>query len=89
VVALVDAFGIIGLVFASTVAMAIEACIGRLIMTHPQKARREQTLATLRERIEATRRRLLLLPERSAIQLGGLVARLDALAADAQSSKLR
>jgi predicted PurR-regulated permease PerM len=89
VVALVDAFGVIGIVFASTLATAIESCVGRLIMTHPQKARREQTLATLRERIEATRRRLLLLPERSAVQLGGLIARLDALAADAQSSQLR
>jgi predicted PurR-regulated permease PerM len=89
VVALVDAFGLIGVLVASTLATAIESCVGRLLMTHPQKARREQTLATLRERIEGTRRRLLLLPERSAVQLGGLIARLDALAADAQSSQLR
>jgi hypothetical protein len=42
-----------------------------------------------RPRIEGARRRLLLLPERNAVQLGGLVARLDALAADAQSSQIR
>jgi len=89
VVALVDAYGVIGLVFASTLAMAIEACLGRLIVTHPQERRPEQTVATLRERIEGARRRLLLLPDRNAVQLGGLVARLDALAAEAQSSQIR
>ena len=31
VVALVDAYGVIGLLFASTLAMAIESCLGRLI----------------------------------------------------------
>jgi hypothetical protein len=89
VVALVDAYGVIGLVFASTLAMTIEACLGRLIVTHPQERRPAQTVATLRERIEGARRRLLLLPERNAVQLGGLVARLDALAAEAQSSQVR
>ena len=58
---------------------------GACIMTHPQAARREQTLAQLRERIEGARRRLLLLPEPNAIQLGGVVARLGALTADAES----
>lgn len=85
VVALVDAFGIVGLLFASTLAMAIEACVGRLIMTHTQTARPEQTLAQLGERIEATRRRLLLLPEQNAMQLGGVIARLGALTAEAES----
>ena len=66
VVALVDAYGVIGLLFASTLAMAIESCLGRLLLTHPQAARREQTLPELRQRIEGTRRRLLLLPERNA-----------------------
>ena len=45
VVALVDAYGLIGLVFASTLAMAIEACLERLIVTHPQQRRPEQTVA--------------------------------------------
>ena len=39
----------------------------------------------LRQRLEGTRRRLLLLPEAERAQLGGLVARLGALAADAES----
>jgi predicted PurR-regulated permease PerM len=85
VVALVDAYGVIGLLFASTLAMAIEGCIGRLIVTQPQKMRPEQTLSELRDRIEGARRRLLLLPERNAIQLGGVIARLGALAAEADS----
>src|SRR6185436_19205193 len=85
VVALVDAYGVVGLLFASTLAMAIEACVGRLIMTHAQAARPEQTLAQLRERIEATRRRLLLLPDQDAMQIGGVVARLGALTAEAES----
>jgi predicted PurR-regulated permease PerM len=85
VVALVDAYGIIGILFASTLAMAIEACVARLIMTHPQAARPQQTLDQLSERIEAARRRLLLLPEQNAIQLGGVIARLRALTAEAES----
>jgi len=85
IIALVDAFGLIGLVFASTVAMTIEACVARLLMTHPQATRSAHTLPELRQRIEGTRRRLLLLPEPNATQLGGLVARLGALAADADS----
>ena len=85
VVALVDAYGVIGLLFASTLAMTIEACVGRLLMTHSQAARPEQTLSQLLERIEGTRRRLLLLPEQNAIQLGGVVARLGALTAEAES----
>jgi hypothetical protein len=72
------------LLFASTLAMAIESCLGRLLLTHPQ-ARRGTTLPELRQRLEGTRRRLLLLPEPNATQLGGLVARLGALAADAES----
>jgi predicted PurR-regulated permease PerM len=85
IVALVDAYGLIGLLFASTLAMTIESCLGRLLLTHPQVARRETTLPDLRQRLEGTRRRLLLLPEPNATQLGGLVARLGALAADAES----
>jgi len=85
IIALVDAFGLIGLLFASTVAMTIEACVARLLVTHPQATRSAQTLPELRQRIEGTRRRLLLLPEPNATQLGGLVARLGALAADADS----
>ena len=85
IVALVDAYGLIGLLFASTLAMTIESCLGRLLLTHPQAARRETTLPELRQRLEGTRRRLLLLPEPNATQLGGLVARLGALAADAES----
>ncbi|HXU07165.1 MAG TPA: AI-2E family transporter [Polyangia bacterium] len=89
IVALVDAYGVIGLVFASTLAMGIETCVARLLVTHSQSVRRAQTLPDLRHRIEGVRRRLLLLPEPNATQLGGLVARLGALAADAESSQLR
>jgi putative permease len=86
VVMLVDAYGVIGLLFASTLAMAIEGCLGRLITTHPQAVRRELTLGELRRRLDAARRRLLLLPEPNAVQLGGLVARLGALAGEAESA---
>jgi len=86
VVALVDAFGVVGLLFASTLAMAIEACVARLLVTHPQAAGHEQTLAELRARIEGTRRRLVALPEPGATQLGGLVSRLGALAAEAEGA---
>jgi predicted PurR-regulated permease PerM len=86
IVALVDVYGVIGLLFASTIAMAVESCVGRLITTHPQKMRPEPTLPALRERIERQRRRLLLLPEQNAIQLAGVLARLDALTADAGGS---
>jgi predicted PurR-regulated permease PerM len=85
IIAMVDAYGVIGLLFASTLAMTIEACVARLLMTHPQAARSALTLPEVRQRIEGARRRLLLLPEPNATQLGGLVARLSALAADAES----
>jgi hypothetical protein len=88
-VALVDVHGVIGLVFASTLAMAIESCVGRLLVTHPQAARHEQTLAELQARIEGTRRRLLLVPEPGATQLAGLVSRLGALAAEAEGAAPR
>jgi hypothetical protein len=86
IVALVDAHGVIGLIFASTLAMAIESCVARLLVTHPQAVRQEQTLAELRARIEGTRRRLLLVPEPGATQLGDLVTRLGALAAEAEGA---
>jgi len=89
VIALVDAHGILGLVFASTLATAIEACVGRMLVTHPQAVRHEQTLAELRTRIEGTRRRLLLVPEPGATQLADLVSRLGALAAEAEGASSR
>jgi predicted PurR-regulated permease PerM len=85
IVALVDAYGVIGLLVASTLAMAIESCVGRLLVTHPQASHRATTLPDLRQRLEGVRRRLLLLPEPNATQLGGMVARLGTLAADAES----
>jgi predicted PurR-regulated permease PerM len=85
IIVLVDAYGLIGLLFASTLTMAIEACVGRMIVTHPQAARPALTVAELQRRLEGARRRLLLLPERNAVQLGGVVARLGALAAEAES----
>jgi predicted PurR-regulated permease PerM len=89
VVALVDAYGVIGLVFASPLAMAIEACIARLLVTHPQAVPHEQTLAELRARIEGTRRRLLLVPEPGATQLADMVSRLGALAAEVEGASSR
>jgi len=85
IIAMVDAYGVVGLLFASTLAMTIEACVARLLVTHPQAARSALTLPEVRQRIEGARRRLLLLPEPNATQLGGMVARLSALAADAES----
>jgi len=86
VVVLFDAFGVIGTVFASTLAMGIEACVARLLVTHPKAVRQEQTMAELRARIEGTRRRLLLVPEPEATQLGDLVTRLGALAAETEGA---
>jgi predicted PurR-regulated permease PerM len=89
VVALVDAYGVIGLVFASPLAMAIEACVARLLVTHAQATPHEQTLPELRARIEGTRRRLLAVPEPGATQLADLVSRLAALAAEAEGASPR
>ena len=69
--------------------MAIEVCVGRLLMTHPRGAPRARRCRELRERLEGARRRLLLLPEPNARQLGGVVARLGALAAETPKSQLR
>jgi putative heme transporter len=45
VVALVESNGLPGLLLASTVAMAIQVCVERMIITHPRRARLNQSVA--------------------------------------------
>jgi hypothetical protein len=84
VVALADAYGAMGLLLASTLSMAIQVYVERLIVTHPRRARRSGSLSQVEERLERVRRRLLLLPEGEARQLDSVVARLGTLAAEAR-----
>jgi len=84
VVALVDAYGALGLLLASTLSMAIQVYVERLIVTHPRRARRSGSLGQVEERLERVRRRLLLLPEGEARQLDSVVSRLGTLAAEAR-----
>jgi predicted PurR-regulated permease PerM len=84
VVALVDAYGAVGLLLASTLAMAIQIYAERVIATHPRRARRSGSLVQVEERLERVRRRLTLLPEAEARQLDSVVARLGTLTAEAR-----
>ncbi|HXU60410.1 MAG TPA: AI-2E family transporter [Polyangia bacterium] len=82
----VDAFGTPGLLLASTFAIAAQAAIERVIRTHPRRARSNRTLAQIEQRIGHLRRRLLSLSEDEALQLGNVIARLEALASTARAA---
>lgn len=85
VVALFESNGLPGLLLASTVAMAMQVCVERMIITHPRRARRNQSVAQIEAQLEGARHRLLLLPEADALQLGSVISRLGALTAAARS----
>ena len=84
VVALVDVAGALGLLLASTLAMALQVLVERLIATHPRRARNAESLAQIDQRIERVRQRLLLLPPGESSQLESVVSRLAALASEAR-----
>jgi len=79
-IVLVEAFGTIGVLLASTVAIAVQTYLERLVATHPRRARATRSLAQIEQRINRLKRRLPTLPEEEAVQLGSVVARLEALA---------
>lgn len=83
-VALVDVAGALGLLFASTIAMAVQTLVERLISTYPRRARSAQSLAQIEQRIERVRQRLLLLPSDETERIGSVVSRLSALASEAK-----
>jgi putative heme transporter len=85
VVALVEADGFVGLLLASSVAMALQVCVERLIISHPRRVRRTQSVAQIEAQLEGARHRLLLLPQPDAMQLGSMISRLGALTAEARS----
>jgi predicted PurR-regulated permease PerM len=82
----VEAFGTPGLLLASTAAIAAEAAIERVIRTHPRRERCNRTVAQIEQRIGHLRRRLLSLSQDEALQLGNVVARLEALATTARAA---
>jgi predicted PurR-regulated permease PerM len=83
---LVEAFGTLGLLLASTVAVATQAYVERVIATNPRRERSTRTLAQIEQRIGRLRRRLLSLSEDEAMQLGNVVARLENLASTARTA---
>jgi predicted PurR-regulated permease PerM len=83
-VALVDVAGALGLLLASTIAMALQVFVERLIATHPRRARNAESLAQIDQRIDRVRQRLLLLPPGESAQLDSVVSRLAALASEAR-----
>jgi predicted PurR-regulated permease PerM len=85
-VAFVDGLGAPGLLLASTAALGIQIGIERLVVTHPRRALPAPSLEAIDERIEQARRRLSSLGEAEAAPIEGVVARLDALSAEARRS---
>jgi hypothetical protein len=88
-VALVDSFGPVGLLLASTLATALQVYSERLIATHPRRARKPHSLLQIEERLDRVRQRLRQLPPTEATQLGSLVARLEVLSAQARRAVAR
>ena len=84
IVALVEAYGALGLLAASTLAVAVGVYLARLIATHPRSSHHARSLAQVEERLERIRSRITLLPDPEATQLGTVVARLDALTTEAR-----
>ena len=82
----VEAFGTLGLLLASTVAVATQTYIERVIATNPRRQRSTRSLAQIEQRIGRLRRRLLSLSEDEAMQLGNVVARLETLASTARAA---
>jgi predicted PurR-regulated permease PerM len=84
VVALVDAYGMLGLLVASPIGAAAQVLLERLIATHPRRTRTPLSLADIEQRLARVRQRLALMPTDEASQLGNVVARLGALATEAR-----
>jgi hypothetical protein len=84
IVALVDAYGILGLLIASPLAAAIQVLLERLIATQPGRTPRARSLAEIEKRIARVRQRLVVMPPDEAAQLASVVARLDTLALQAR-----
>jgi predicted PurR-regulated permease PerM len=82
----VEAFGTLGLLLASTMAVAVQATIKHVISTNPRRERSSRSLAQIEQRIGRLRRRLMTLSQDEAMQLGNVVGRLEALAATARSA---
>jgi predicted PurR-regulated permease PerM len=84
VVALVDYRGMVGLVVASPLAVAIQIFIERLIATQPRRIRRAETLLELEARLAAVRQRMLLVRPEEASELSSVFERLGYLLAEAK-----
>lgn len=85
-IALVDVWGVVGLLVASPLAAAIQVFIERLIATRPQPAPSHvETLADLEARLSSLRQRLSSVQPRDAAELGSVVERLDLLIGEARS----
>jgi predicted PurR-regulated permease PerM len=88
-VVLVDVYGPIGLLLASTVAMAVQVYVERLIATHPRRVRRPRSLAAIDDRLDQVDGRVAQLPAAEAAPLESVVTRLRALTADARRAGAR
>ena len=100
IVALVDASGVVAVLIASPLAAAVQVFGERLIATRRRKVlaaaadgtltqpiplpEPARSLAAIDKRIARARQRLLLMPPEESTQLANVVARLDALAAEAR-----
>jgi predicted PurR-regulated permease PerM len=85
-VAFVDGLGAGGLLLASTTALGVQVMLERLVVTHPRRARPAGSLEALEERLQQVRRRLSTIGGIDAAPLESVVARLDALSAEARRS---
>jgi predicted PurR-regulated permease PerM len=84
IVALADAYGIVGVLVASPLAAALQIFVERLVANHPRRVRRPMTFVDVEARLGQVRLRLAGLRPEEAAGLGSVLARLTALVEEAR-----
>jgi predicted PurR-regulated permease PerM len=84
-IALVDAWGMVGLLVASPLAAAIQVAIEQMVVTRPSRTLRAETVAELEAGLVSVRQRLRLIQPRAAAELGSVLERLNRLVVEARA----
>jgi predicted PurR-regulated permease PerM len=86
IVALVDVYGVLGVLVASPLAAATQVFVERLVATRPRKIPSTRSLAEVETRLERARQRLELIPAPEAAKLRDVVTRLGVLAEEVRGA---
>ena len=84
IVALADAYGVVGVLIASPLAAALQIFVERLVANHPRRVRQAVTFDDVEARLGQVRRRMAGLRPEEAAGLGSVLSRLTTLVDDAR-----